>query len=177
MGPENVEEFEAALAGPEQLQASLQAAAPGLANVGGEDIVTALGGLLSEVDQAALTGELGDFLATNIREGLHSGIWGWFDDDLAFCREWGFELDSISVPITVWQGRHDRMVPFAHGDWLAGHVRGAKARLEADHGHLSLAVGSFERILDDMLAASARTGKGSDAAAIVHAWHDALNSG
>jgi hypothetical protein len=43
------------------------------------------------------------------------------------------------------------MVPYAHGIWLADHIRGARRRLFAAEGHLSIALGSFDRILDDLL--------------------------
>ena len=46
------------------------------------------------------------------------------------------------------------MVPYAHGQWLAANVAGAKARLFDDEGHLSLIVGSFPQILDDLMAVS-----------------------
>ena len=101
----------------------------------GEEIMAVLGDLVGEVDKAALTGELGAFLAGNIREGLRNGIWGWFD------------------VATVWQGAQDRMVPFSHGEWLAGHAP-VRARLLPEHGHLSLAVASFPTILDDLLASA-----------------------
>jgi pimeloyl-ACP methyl ester carboxylesterase len=152
MGPENLEEFGAAVAGPEALERSLAVQLPTLQNITGAEIIEALGGLLSEVDQRALTGDVGDVLAVNFREGLGSGMWGWFDDDRAFTRDWGFDLTSIAVPVTVWQGEQDRMVPFAHGRWLAGHIPTARARLEPEHGHVSIAVGYFGRILDDLLA-------------------------
>ena len=56
--------------------------------------------------------------------------------------------------MTVWQGAQDRMVPFSHGEWLAANVPGATARLFDDEGHLSLILGSFPTILDDLMAVS-----------------------
>jgi pimeloyl-ACP methyl ester carboxylesterase len=151
MGEENVEEFGAAMAGPDELRSYLEKVGPDFGLVTGEEIVATLGDLVGEVDKAALTGELGAFLAGNIREGLRNGIWGWFDDDLAFVRDWGFDVGALAIPTTVWQGAQDRMVPFSHGEWLAAHAR-VRARLLPEHGHLSLAVASFPTILDDLLA-------------------------
>jgi pimeloyl-ACP methyl ester carboxylesterase len=153
MGEENVEEFGAAIAGPDELRSFLEKVGPEFGSVTGDEIVAALGDLVGEVDRTALTGELGAFLAGNIREGLRNGIWGWFDDDLAFVREWGFDLSALAVPVTVWQGAQDRMVPFSHGEWLAGHAP-VRARLLPEHGHLSLAVASFPTILDDLLTSA-----------------------
>jgi len=72
----------------------------------------------------------------------------WFDDNIALIRPWGFELSSTSVPVAVWQDPHDRV---AHGEWLAGHIPTPRPRVEPEHGHLSLAVGSLARILDDLI--------------------------
>ena len=107
------------------------------------DLAEALGGLVSPVDAAALTGEFAEHATAMLHESISTGIWGWFDDDVAFVHPWGFDLAQIRVPVTVWQGAQDRMVPFAHGEWLAANVAGAKARLFDDEGHLSLIVGSF----------------------------------
>jgi pimeloyl-ACP methyl ester carboxylesterase len=90
-----------------------------------------------------------------MNEALRNGIWGWFDDDLAFVRDWGFDLSSIRVPVTIWQGDQDRMVPFDHGRWLAANVPGATPRLLEGDGHLSIAVGRFGEILDGLLASVA----------------------
>jgi hypothetical protein len=38
--------------------------------------------------------------------------------------------------------------------WLAEHVAGATAHILDGHGHLSLALGHFDEILDDLCAAA-----------------------
>jgi pimeloyl-ACP methyl ester carboxylesterase len=106
------------------------------------------------VDRSALTGEFAETVARMVRRALSNGIAGWFDDDLAFVKPWGFDLSQITVPTSIWQGAHDRMVPFGHGEWLAAHVPGARAHLSPDEGHVSL-VQQLPRILDDLVS---RTG-------------------
>ncbi len=154
MGPENHEEFSAALESADALQAYLEPEAEAFAGLSGEQVAAALGGLVSDVDRAALTGEFADHLAAGLQHAVRDGIWGWFDDDLAFTRPWGFDLSSIRVPVSVWQGAQDLMVPFAHGQWLAANVPGARPLLRPEHGHLSLAVAAFGEIIDDLMAVS-----------------------
>jgi pimeloyl-ACP methyl ester carboxylesterase len=139
------------LAGPPKLQGYLERQAQALAGLTGEQVAAALGDLVSPVDVGAITGTFAAYLATTLRRAVASGIWGWFDDDLAFTRPWGFDLDEVGVPVVVWQGGQDRMVPFAHGQWLATHVPGARPRLLTDEGHLSLVVASFGEVVDDLL--------------------------
>jgi pimeloyl-ACP methyl ester carboxylesterase len=153
MGKENHEEFGAARAGAEQLQEFLDEQAAQLARASADELHLAFGDLLSDVDRAVLTGEFAEFLWESTREGLRNGVWGWFDDDVAFLTDWGFDLGAIEIPVTIWQGAQDRFVPFSHGQWLAAHVSGAHAELRSEHGHLSLAVGAYDQVLDDLLAA------------------------
>jgi pimeloyl-ACP methyl ester carboxylesterase len=152
MGPENVEEFSLALEGEAALRPWLAQEAKALSHVQGADVAAALGGLVSDVDKAALTGDFAEFTAAIFRRAVSNGVAGWLDDDLAFVRDWGFELSDIKRPVAVWQGDQDRMVPFSHGEWLAQHIPNAKAQLYAGHGHLSIAVGSLEKVIDDVLA-------------------------
>jgi pimeloyl-ACP methyl ester carboxylesterase len=154
MGEENVEEFTAAIAGPEALIPFKERNWPILRQVTREDITAAFGDLVDDVDRATLMGSAGEYLAACFRSGLRDSYWGWFDDDMAFVKPWGFDLRSISGPVHVWQGAHDRMVPFTHGQWLAAHIPGAIPHLRPEHGHLSLVVDSFPEILDELLATS-----------------------
>lgn len=158
MGQENIDEFGAAVDGPAALQANLEMSAPSVASVTGEAVADSLGDLISPVDRAALTGEFADELAEDLRRAVGNGIWGWYDDDLAFTQPWGFDLADIRVPLALWQGEEDRMVPFAHGRWLAAHIPGVRAHLLPGHGHLSLAVDSLGLILDDMRSLAVTTG-------------------
>lgn len=152
MGAENIEEFEAALEGSAALLRFKERNWPIFRAVTGDQVAQAVGDLIDEVDRGSLTGEFAEWTAAMFREGLRESYWGWFDDDMAFVHPWGFELDAIRVPVHIWQGRHDRMVPYAHGEWLADHVPTAVPHLFDDHGHLSLAVDSLGWILDELVA-------------------------
>jgi pimeloyl-ACP methyl ester carboxylesterase len=150
MGQDNIDEFGAALEGEVAVSEFLEKAAADLAQVTGPVLADALGGLASGVDKAALTGELADVLAESFRRSVSTGIAGWRDDDLAFTRPWGFELKSMRVPVAIWQGARDLMVPFDHGRWLAANVAGAQSRLLDDEGHISL-LNHIDRILEDLV--------------------------
>jgi pimeloyl-ACP methyl ester carboxylesterase len=151
MGPENIEEFGLAADGIAQLTPYLEEQALELATVSGEDVAAALGGLVSEVDKTALTSDFAQWVAALFRTAVATGVAGWRDDDLAFTRHWGFEVGAITTPLALWQGGEDRMVPFAHGGWLAANMPAARAHLYPDAGHLSLLVGRLGDILDDLV--------------------------
>lgn len=156
IGPENVEEFGLSIkaldgepASAAALRTYLEGEATGMANVTGEQVADSLGGLIDEVDRAALTGEFAEMLSMALRRAVSSGIDGWYDDDIAFARPWGVDLADIAIPVSVWQGAHDRMVPYGHGTWLAAHIPGSRAHLVDHEGHLSL-VSHLPRILTDL---------------------------
>src|SRR5580692_3454954 len=152
MGPENIEEFGASMKGVDALEPYLNREADSLRGVQAADLAAALGGLASDVDKAALSGGYAEYMASSFRRAVSTGIAGWRDDDIAFVTPWGFDLPSIQTPVAVWQGGEDRMVPMAHGAWLAAHIPGAEAHLLPDEGHLSLAINKIGDVLDGLLA-------------------------
>jgi pimeloyl-ACP methyl ester carboxylesterase len=150
MGEENVTEFGAALAGPEPLTEFMTAVAPEFATITPDNVVEAFGDLISEVDKKALAGPMGAFLAESSRHALSTGVAGWRDDDIAFVAPWGFDPAAITVPVSVWQGDQDRMVPFAHGQWLGAHIPAADVHLVPGEGHLSL-INDIDAILTTLV--------------------------
>ena len=140
MGEGNIAEFAAAQAGREQLTEHCRADAAQILAADPEQLADAIRPPLSEVDARALTGELAEHLLASITEALRPGVDGWVDDDFAFLAPWGFDPGAIRVPVLVWQGRHDLMVPPDHGAWLREHVGGAEGEVLEDEGHLTLVV-------------------------------------
>jgi len=155
MGSENHEELGAALQGPEVLEEWLDEHGQAMFTATPDQVATALGDLVDDVDRAALTGELAEYLVASGRKAGQQGMVGWRDDDQALISPWGFDLGSITTPVSVWQGAHDRMVPYTHGIWLADQIPGARRHLYDDEGHLSLIM-QMGRVLDDLLDQAGR---------------------
>ena len=150
MGKENVAEFGAALAGDGPLTEFLREAWAGLDTIQAADLAPALGDLASDVDVAALTGVYADYLAESFRASVSAGIDGWRDDDLAFVHDWGVPLDT-DVPVSIWQGEQDRMVPHTHGEWLAAHLPGARLHRRPGQGIYRCSPTNSTRLVGDVV--------------------------
>jgi pimeloyl-ACP methyl ester carboxylesterase len=151
MGAENVEEFEAALESDAALLEFKERNWPVFRAVTGEEMAEAFGDLIDHVDRGSLTGAFAEYVAASVREGLRESYWGWFDDDKAVVKPWGFDVADIRIPVHIWQGGHDRMVPFAHGQWLAAHIPTAIPHVDPEDGHLRIVVQEMGAIVDALL--------------------------
>lgn len=155
MEQENIEEWETAIAGYDELDALLQTYVEDMRGVTAASLAESLAGMLASVDAAVLTGAFCDELALSSRRAVESGVAGWRDDDIAFVSDWGFALSEIAVPVAVWYGLEDRIVPFAHGAWLASEVPAAEAHPLAAEGHFSM-IARMDSILGDLVALGGR---------------------
>jgi len=88
---------------------------------------------------------------------LH-GDWAWFDeivgpavvdgpeglidDDVAYVLPWGADPARITAPVLLLHGDQDRVVPAAHGRWLAEVIAGAQLRVLPGEGHISVLNGA-----------------------------------
>jgi pimeloyl-ACP methyl ester carboxylesterase len=88
-------------------------------------------------------------LAGSYREALKYGAYGWIDDVLALRRPWGFDLETIKVPVLLWHGEEDVFSPTEHSRWLAKHIPNAQIEVQPGAAHFS-AVEFLPRLLSRM---------------------------
>ena len=150
MGPENIEEFGISLKGEGPLRDWMNANAVAMQHVTGQGLREALGGLIGKADKEVLSGDFADDMAAVMRRALAHGFDGWIDDDLAFVREWGFDLGAINIPVHLWQGDDDFMVPHSHSRWLASKIPTAELNFIANAGHISLVVDQRDIIFSEI---------------------------
>ena len=150
MGEGNEIEFAAAVRGELPLRALLVPWREEMVLAGALGTYRAMESVLSPPDRAVFTGAVAERLHASIALALREGVDGWLDDDLAFVRPWGFELADVRVPVHLWQGGQDLMVPPAHGRWLADHLPTCTPHLLPDDGHLTLLLRRPAEILGDL---------------------------
>jgi pimeloyl-ACP methyl ester carboxylesterase len=135
----NVDEFEAALCGEADIRKIAESEAAvmlarfdsGDTNFMGDNYE------MPEEDRNQMAKHAARF-AIQLRAGLGGGVDGWVDDDIAFTKPWGFDVADIRVHVMLTYGRHDTLVPAAHGDWLAAHIPHAATRVNEDTGHMGV---------------------------------------
>ena len=152
MGEGNIVEFGLAREGEEALRPLLERERAGIDDADVPGFIAGMRTVLSDLDAATLDGEFGEYLLAGVRSSLTQGVDGWLDDDLAFVKPWGFDLAAIAPPVLVIQGRQDLMVPWDHGEWLAGNIPAAESWLREDEGHLTLLARLAPAIQDWLLA-------------------------
>lgn len=145
----NVREFGWAIEGEHALRPELEREAPEIIASLESDSDTPLGadyGLSNQDLEVLRHGRIRAVMAASVKEAIGRSVDGAVDDDLAFARPWGFDVASIAVPVAVWYGPHDTLVPTGHGEWLARTIPGAEV-VVLDGGHFAV----YER-LSELLA-------------------------
>jgi pimeloyl-ACP methyl ester carboxylesterase len=139
MGEDNVEDVKVLMKDPVAARGKAETDRQEILMLSAPEFAEGMKSLLTPVDAAALTGDLADYLVLASRTGLAPGSEGWWEDGCALNGgDWGFDLASISVPVLLMHGHHDRFVPFSHGEWLATQIPGVEFRPLEEDGHLTL---------------------------------------
>jgi pimeloyl-ACP methyl ester carboxylesterase len=156
MGPENVEEFALAKEGGPEYLAHMARYGDAFAGATKDNVVELFGGLLSEPDKVVFESEeRREAFAASLRQGFELGWQGFYDDDQAMMKEWGFDPTTISVPVAVWFGDQDLMVPRTHGEWLCKNLPTAERHYFPGEGHVSVVVNHVDELSSAIVATHA----------------------
>lgn len=71
-------------------------------------------------------------------------------DVALFARDWGFALADVPVPVHLWYGDSDTIVPPEHGEHLAQRLPRAELRIRPGEGHLG-GLGAAREVFDAIL--------------------------
>ena len=86
-------------------------------------------------DEAKAVRELGRWFPVLLGEGTADSRGG-VDEYLAMSAPWGFLPEDVTIPVRVFQGSADALVPEAWGQELARRIPGAEITVFANEGHL-----------------------------------------
>ncbi len=70
-----------------------------------------------------------------LRESVRQGARGVVSDYRMIGIDWGFALDAVEIPVVVWHGADDPLVPLSHGARLAAGLNTAELRTCPGAGH------------------------------------------
>jgi pimeloyl-ACP methyl ester carboxylesterase len=156
MGPENVEEMELAVKGGPEYEAHMEAIGSALGDATAENVIELFGGLLSDPDKEALAPlEARTLFADSLRQGFINGWRGFFDDDRAMMSDWGFQPGAITIPVSIWFGDNDLMVPPTHAQWLLRTITTSSGHHYPGEGHISIIANHVDELAADMRRAVA----------------------
>jgi len=91
--------------------------------------------------------QLRRILTDSSREGLKDGVDGAAWEGFLYSKPWDFDLGRIRVPVHLWHGEQDNVVPASMGHFLAEHIPQCQATFPPEDGHFSLAFNRMREIL------------------------------
>lgn len=96
--------------------------------------------------------DIGRVMCATFREAMRFGAAGAVSDLRLYGADWGFRLSDIRVPVDLWHGERDRIVPVAMGRWLAAAIPDCQATFSPEHGHFSLIFEGMQAMLGQFVA-------------------------
>ena len=87
-------------------------------------------------------------------ESYSQGIEGVAQEWQLYVHDWGFDLNSIDHPISLWFGTEDKMAPIERANYLNNNLRNSELTLIENEGHFSLIRNHLTSILGELLTNS-----------------------
>lgn len=95
-------------------------------------------------------GRNSEILVNAIKEGYRQGYNGPALDDIIINSPWGFSLNEIDTPTTIWHGKKDRNVPFVQGEYLHSMIKNSEFHEMKDGAHLFI-LSCWAEILNELI--------------------------
>ena len=112
-----------------------------------ERMLSILSDMVAEPDKIALKNEeLIQVLIASFREAFRKSLRWPTTDVVLYSRPWGFSLKDINIPVHLWHGEKDRIVPAAMARYLAKIIPNCHATFYANEGHFSIILNRIHEI-------------------------------
>jgi pimeloyl-ACP methyl ester carboxylesterase len=112
-----------------------------------ERMLSILSGMVAGPDKIALKNkELIQVLSASFQEAFRSSLRWPATDVVLYSRPWGFPLQDIDIPVHLWHGEKDRIVPPEMGRYMAQSIPNCRATFFPDEGHFSIILNRIEEI-------------------------------
>ncbi len=134
---------------PWTVQWALYGVAAGVFALGPQGSVRSLARVLPEPDRSIIQRpEMARMMTEAAKGAFACGSRGYAWDDRLFSRAWDFKPEEIAMPVQLWHGERDALVPQAMGRALAAAIPQCRAEFVPGAGHMLL----FERWRDILAA-------------------------
>jgi pimeloyl-ACP methyl ester carboxylesterase len=108
---------------------------------------------LPEADKALFRDrEISKDIISSTIEAFRNGVSGPAYEMKLLFNAWGFDLERIKFPITIWQGGLDTQAPMLHAKVYANLISGSQLRIVENEGHHSLIRNHIGEIFNDASA-------------------------
>ena len=93
-----------------------------------------------------------DIWIESITEAFRFGTRGPVKDSVLLTQPWGINPEKISIPITIWHGQLDCIVPINAARYFADRIPNCNAHFYPHEGHFSLWLNHMEEVLKTMIS-------------------------
>lgn len=90
---------------------------------------------IPEWDKRTMGKVNGEHAMIQTQEVFRQGGYGAYQDTLLISRPWGLNLDEVTVPVFMWHGTADNMVPISTARALSELIQGCETHFIQDAGH------------------------------------------